>query len=242
MKEFKNICYGDGSIPRQYLDVYTPEDEQPSHVLVYLHGGGLEAGSKDTPRLIYTFADSGIAVVAPNYRMYPTARYPEFIMDAAASVAWVKNNIKCDSIYIGGSSAGAYLAMMLCMDKRYLAPYGIDPDALSGFVFDAGQPTVHFNVMREAGFDPRKVAIDERAPIYHICEGRKYPPMLVFCCCESDIANRYEQTLLFISTLKDFGHTNVEFHLMESRYGHCGYCNDPIFKETIEKFILEKKG
>jgi acetyl esterase/lipase len=35
------------------------------------------------------FQKKGIAVVAANYRMYPDAKFPEFIRDCASAVAWV---------------------------------------------------------------------------------------------------------------------------------------------------------
>jgi acetyl esterase/lipase len=238
MKKITDISYGDGTIPRQMLDLYLPVEDTFS-VLVYFHGGGLEGGSKDID-WIGSFAENGIAVAVPNYRLYPYARYPEFILDTAAATAWVHKNInrygKCENIFVGGSSAGAYLALMLCMDGKYLAPYGISPDSLSGYIFDAGQTTVHFNVLREAGIDSRAVIIDERAPIYHIKAERSYPPMLVICG-ENDLQNRLEQNKLFISTLLHFGHTDVEFRLMDASYGHCGYDGKPVFKDMVTDFM-----
>jgi hypothetical protein len=126
--------------------------------------------------------------------------------------------------------------MMLCMDKKYLAIHGIDPDNLQGYIFDGAQPTVHWNVLREAGEDEKKVVIDERSAIYHIAGGRKYPPMLTLCA-DKDMPNRLEQTMLFLSTLKHFGYTGAEFHLMEG-YGHSGYTAEPVFRKTAAEFII----
>ena len=80
-------------------------------MFVFFHGGGLEKGSKSGA---YHFAnyltDRGIAVVSANYRMYPNAKYPDFIEDAAEAVYWVSENInsygKCEKMFVGGSSAG----------------------------------------------------------------------------------------------------------------------------------------
>ena len=41
-------------------------------------------------------------------------------------------------VVIGGTSAGAYLAMMLYFDKRYLSKHNIDSESVSGYIFDAG--------------------------------------------------------------------------------------------------------
>jgi hypothetical protein len=125
--------------------------------------------------------------------------------------------------------------MMLCFDKKYLARHGADPDGIAGYVFDAGQPTVHFSVLREAGTDPRKVVIDERSPLYHICGERNYPPMLVLCAGH-DMENRYEQTLLFVSTMRHFRHDGVDFRLMEG-YEHTGYTSLPVFRDLVVNFM-----
>lgn len=65
---------------------------------------------------------------------------------------------------MGGSSAGGYLSMMLCFDKKYYEAVGVSPSDISGCVHDAGQPTVHFKVLKERGIDSRRIIIDESAP------------------------------------------------------------------------------
>jgi acetyl esterase/lipase len=243
MKTLKNINYGDGDYPQQKLDLYLP-DTKAFPVLVYLYGGGLEAGSKEDLQCFSDCTQDNIGVVIPDYRLYPAARYPEFIMDAAAAVAWTVKNIgthgECKKMFIGGTSAGAYIAMMLCMDKRYLAPYGIDPDIIGGYIFDAGQPTVHFNILREAGIDPKKVVVDEKAPLYYVSAGRNYPPILTLCA-DNDMPNRLEQTMLLISTMKHFGYNDVEFQLMKG-YEHSGYYQEPVLRKIITGFINKHLG
>lgn len=242
MKSIVNIPYSDNS-PRNVLDLHLPE-RKSFKTLIFFHGGGLEqpldkesCGFREvSPGLV----GMGFAAAAPNYRLYPSARYPEFIMDAAAATAWVIKNIgdygDSEGIYLSGGSAGAYLAMMLCFDPRWLAPYGIHPDSLGGYLFDAGQPTVHFNVLREAGQDTRSAVIDERAPIYHISEGRSFPPMLTVCA-EDDIPARYEQLRLLHATMRHFGYKEPGFIRVEG-YTHCGYYNQ-IMLEIMAKFLSE---
>lgn len=93
---------------------------------------------------------------------------------------------------------------MLCFDRKYLNNVGVRAEEISGYIHDAGQPTSHFNVLRELGKDSRKVIIDETAPLYYIGEEQKYPPM-VFFVSDNDIFCRYEQTMLMIKTLESFG-------------------------------------
>ena len=218
MKRIDNIDYVGYSHPLQVLDVYIPEAES-FPVFVYFHGGGIEAGHKAGDYFFESLQKQGIAVISADYRMYPQAIYPEFIQDAASAVAWAKNNMgqygNVTGIFVGGSSAGGYLTQMLCFDKRYLAVHHIDSDELSGYVMDAGQPTVHFNVLRERGIDSKRVIIDDAAPIYHITAGRNYAPMQVIVS-EHDISNRYAQTQLMLGTLEDMGAdmTNIDYRYM----------------------------
>ena len=245
MKLLENIVYKNVGSTSLALDIYLP-DSQEFSVFVYFHGGGLEAGDKDDAReLAETLAGQNIATVSAQYRKYPSAKYPEFIEDAAEAVIFVVNNIgeygRCDRIYVGGSSAGGYLSMMLCFDDKYLGKYGIKPTDIAGFVHDAGQPTAHFNVLRERGIDPRRVIVDESAPLYHICE-KDYSPML-FINAEFDMKNRHEQTMLTLSTLRHFGKDDkISYKLMESRR-HCAYVREKdekgnsIFGSLIAEFI-----
>lgn len=243
--ELKNIYYTDDKSDAQTLDIFLPDDvKEKIPVFIYFHGGGLEAGSKEEipPQ---SFIEKGVCVASVNYRMYPHHRYPDFIWDCAASVKWVMDNIgqyaDVSGIYIGGSSAGAYLAMMLCFDSRYFATYNINMSKISGFVFNAGQPTTHFNVLRERGIDSRRCIIDEAAPLFHIEEYNNQPPMLIFCA-DSDMTNRYEQTMLLIGTLKhmNYPEENIQFEYLKG-HCHCDYINDDsLFANRIINFI--KKG
>ena len=249
MKIYKDICYGKLGCEAQKLDFYIPDCES-FKTFIYFHGGGIEAGDKAHPaeiKLAEYLTDRGIACASVNYRMYPNAKYPEFICDCAESVAWVIKNIdkygKSDGIYIGGSSAGGYLSMMLCFDKSWLGEYGILPTDISGYVHDAGQPTAHFNVLKYSGIDPKRVIVDETAPLYHIGEDTEYSPML-FIVSDNDMENRYEQTMLTVSTLKHFGHADEAVELRVMHGNHCHYVgemvnegSDKVFAKTIEEFI-----
>ncbi len=116
---------------------------------------------------------------------------------------------------------------------------------ISGFIHDAGQPTCHFNILRERGIDTRRVIIDESSPIYHIDGKGQYPPMLIIVS-DNDMENRYEQTMLLVSTLKHFGYSDkVKLKIMNG--GHCAYIaaedesEESVFGKIIAEFINEVK-
>jgi acetyl esterase/lipase len=175
-----------------------------------------------------------------DYRLYPEAVFPDFIRDAARAVRWVFDQMESyhlpRRVFVGGSSAGAYLSMMLCFARDYLLEVGLEPEALAGYVFDAGQPTSHFEVLSRRGIDPHRVLVDEAAPLYYVRDGRPLRPMLLFCA-ENDMPGRLEQNMLLMRTLQTMGYDDklIKFHLMKG-CEHCSYLepkNEKPFREYI---------
>lgn len=244
MKKFLDIYYTEEKHPMQMLNIYLPECES-FPVFIYFHGGGLLNGSREAEEHAAGLTERGIALVSVEYRMYPDAKYPDYIEDCAAAVAWTFQNInrygKSLGIYVGGSSAGGYLSMMLCFDKKYLTAHGIDPLQIKGWFHDAGQPTAHFTALKYSGRDERRVIVDESAPLYHIGTQEKHSPMR-FIVSDNDMENRYEQTMLVLSTMKHFGYTDYDCRVMHGT--HCHYIMAKDGKDTglsamIAEFIQE---
>lgn len=126
-----------GTNARNRLDVYVPKvaaDAAP--VLVFFYGGSWDSGSKDDYAFVgHALAAQGFVTVLPDYRLYPQVRFPEFLNDGAAAIAWVRDNIASYGgdprrIVLAGHSAGAYNAVMLGLDPRYLERVGVDPKAI----------------------------------------------------------------------------------------------------------------
>lgn len=232
----------------QCLDLILPDGDHFDAVFLYFHGGGLKAGSKN-PNAVFAqyLASHNVAVATANYRMYPDAKFPDFIEDAADAVAWVKNHIgeygACDKIFVGGSSAGGYLSMMLCFNEAYLEKVGLKPTELAGYIHDAGQPTAHFNVLVEHGIDSKRVIVDETAPLYFIGHnGNDCAPMLIIVS-DNDIQNRYEQTILLLSTLKHFAYDFSKIDHIVLNGTHCHQVGqvdengESVFGKMILSFI-----
>ena len=135
-----NVAYG--AEPRQRLDVYVPEEpaKESRAVIVFIHGGSWNSGSKDQYRFVgSSLAERGFVAVLPNYRLNPAVRFPDFVADAAAAMAWTLQNIERyggDSrrVFVMGHSAGAHIALLLAMDRRYLAAVGASADDLRGVI------------------------------------------------------------------------------------------------------------
>ncbi|MBU6235721.1 MAG: alpha/beta hydrolase [Alphaproteobacteria bacterium] len=134
-KTAKDIFYG--SAPLQKLDIYTPKtDGPPRDVIVFLYGGRWETGNREDYRFVgETFVDRGFVVVIPDYRKFPSVRFPVFVEDAAQSLAWVHDNIaryggNPARIHILGHSAGAHIGSLLVADRHYLKALGKDADTV----------------------------------------------------------------------------------------------------------------
>ncbi len=243
MKILKDIPYFLPTDPLRLLDVYLPEKAN-GILFFYVHGGGLETGDKEEimPAAQY-LTEKGYAVVSINYRMYPAAHYPDFLWDAAQALHFVKKHLadyQAEKIFVGGSSAGGYISMMLCFDPQYMARYHMSNADIAGYFHDAGQPTAHFRVLKERGVDGRRVIVDDSCALYHVGTQDFYPPMR-FIVSDHDLQNRYEQTMLMLSTLRHFGISHVDHVLMHGN--HCAYIGardekgESVFGQMIQDFL-----
>jgi acetyl esterase/lipase len=102
-------------------------------VVIFFYGGGWTAGDRGMYLFVgEAFASRRFATVIPDYRLYPEVRYPAFLQDAAAAVRWTVDHIAGQGddpprIYPVGHSAGAYIAAMLTLDRRWLGAVRVDP-------------------------------------------------------------------------------------------------------------------
>ena len=228
-----------------YLDLYLP-DSDSFDLFVYFHGGGLTAGNRKGAEVFAKdLTKQNIAVASVEYRLYPEAKFPDFIIDAADSIRWLLDDIssygKLGRLFVGGSSAGGYISMMLCFDERYLRAVNLKLTDIDGYIHDAGQPTSHFRVLTELGRDSRRLIVDETAPLYFVGMNEIYSPML-FVVSDDDMFARYEQTMLMIKTLNHFGHTENVF--LDVQHGkHCKYVHklddngESVFAMIVATFV-----
>ena len=207
-------------VERSKLDIYYPKNIDKFPTVIFFHGGGLRAGNKNIPQFL---KEKNIAVVTPNYRLSPKVKAPKYIEDAAASVAWVFNNIEKyggdkNLIFVSGNSAGGYLTSLIGLDKKYLAKYNIDANDIAGLIPVTGHAITHFTVRDEMGIDALKPVIDDFAPLYHVRPDA--PPILLLTGNrELELLGRYEENAYLMRMLKLSGHKEVE-HLEFDGYGH----------------------
>ena len=205
---------------RCVLDLYYPEGKQGYPTVIWFHGGGLRGGQKSIPREL---KEKGMAVVAPNYRLYPKIKAPVYIEDAAAAVAWVMNNIEDlggdpSLVFVSGHSAGGYLASMVGLDGRWLGAHDLNPDDLAGLIPFSGHTITHFTVRDERGIEGTRPIIDDLAPLYHV--RKDAPPLLLITGDrELEMMGRYEENAYMMRMMKVVGHPDTRLYEMDG-YGH----------------------
>lgn len=138
-----DIRYAPG--PRGGLDIYAPRHVHGAPLVVFFYGGSWQEGNKALYRFVgAALAARGVVTVIPDYRIYPPTRFPGFLQDGAAAVAWAHAHAgdygaDPSRLFLMGHSAGAYIAAMLALDPEWLAPHGLSPGRdVAGFIGLAG--------------------------------------------------------------------------------------------------------
>jgi acetyl esterase/lipase len=117
-KVYRDLAYVKDGHERQKLDLYLPEKaEGPLPLIVWIHGGGWQAGSKDRCPAV-PFVAKGYAVASINYRLSQHAKFPAQIEDCKAAIRWLRANARKyhldpDHVGVWGASAGGHLVALL---------------------------------------------------------------------------------------------------------------------------------
>jgi acetyl esterase/lipase len=99
--------------------VHVAASEGPRPVVVWIHGGALINGHRDSvmPWMKAALLPRGHAIVSVDYRLAPETRLPEIIADIEDALRWVRERgpalFRADPrrVVVAGGSAGGYLAL-----------------------------------------------------------------------------------------------------------------------------------
>ena len=99
------------------LDLHLPETPKGSRLVVWIHGGGWRAGSKNRCSLSW-LSSYGYTVASISYRFSDVAKFPAQLYDCKAAIRWLRahaadHGYLVDRIAVSGSSAGGHLAALL---------------------------------------------------------------------------------------------------------------------------------
>ena len=263
------IPYVDGGHERHVLDVYTPDgrSSQLRPVIFWIHGGGWQAGDKsDVGLKPQVTTERGFVFVSTNNRLLPEVTMDVLIDDVARSLGWVHRNIAKHGgdpqrIIVGGHSAGAQLAAILCTDQRYIEKHGVSLKALRGCIpvdgdtYDIpriimtaehrqtlyGGKMFTFGHRQKFGNDPEK-HVDFSA-VTHVAADKDIPPFLLLYF--SGNPDTRAQAHQLESVLKDAGIAALAFGKGNTNHSQLnndlGKPDDPA-TEQFYRFLDANRG
>ncbi len=213
----RDLAYRDAGMAKDpsafLLDVVAPSvaSESPRPIVVFAHGGGLNAGAKDdetqvNSNLAIALAQRGYLVLNINHRLASEARHPAQAQDMAAAVRWAVDHGGAYGgdprrIVLGGFSSGGYLAALLAGDASYLQAVGAESArihavfAISGF-FDLPQLSQSFPVRKfivEPAFGARGPTWVTASPTTYV--GPHWPPTLLLSAAQDRSAGPQSEAL-----------------------------------------------
>ena len=231
-------AYAETDNPLQRLYISRPHAEGSFPIVVWFHGGGLTGDGREPPTGLF---NGSLVIMEARYRLTPDATPDEILSDAAAAVAFARREAAAfggdaGTIFVGGYSAGAWLAAMVGMAPQFKEK---DAPPLAGLLLGSGQMTTHFQVKRMLGYPGEDVqpVIDRYAPLGHL--SADLPPILLVTGESGlDMPGRPEENALLAASLKALGHRFVRcVHLAGCDHGgaldHCG----PVLAEFLAEVL-----
>lgn len=209
------------------LDAWVPDGPGPHAAVIIVHGGGWEAGDKNTyvPPLFPPLTNAGFAWFTINYRLAPKYPYPAAVDDVKAAVRWVKAHAaeyKVDAARLAlmGESAGGHLvALVGAQNEPETAVAAVVP--FYG-LHDFG--TIADNITRNrAGFlgitelnAGARERIREASPMTYVRKG--LPPFLMIHGTR-DAAVPFDQSVMMCARLRLTGNACELYAVQDAPHG-----------------------
>ena len=124
-----------GPHERNVLDFWKAKADQPTPVVVFIHGGGFVAGDKSKARgdrMLRECLDAGVSYAAINYRYITGTPIQEVLRDCARAIQFIRSkagewNVDKTRIAAHGGSAGAGTSLWLAFHDDLADPQSSDP-------------------------------------------------------------------------------------------------------------------
>jgi len=258
----QDIVYVEPASSLHTLDVYASPSAKNAPVVFWIHGGGWQTGDKsdvaEKPRF---FVNKGFVFVSVNYRLLPKVEMVDIFRDVTKSFRWVHDHIAeygGDSrrVLVGGHSAGAQLAALICTDDRYLTAEGIAFTDLIGCVpvdgdtYDVpaiieteetrcrvyGQPLPRFGHREKFGNTAEKHR--DYSAVTHVTKDKGIAPFLILHV--ADHPDTSAQAFRLGTVLKAAGVKTTVFGAKETSHSklndNLGVAGDPATK-ALQEFV-----
>ena len=143
-KKFRPEMVRYGKDKDRYFLYYEPDKAASSKIIVWVHGGGWNAGN---PRYFdfvgQRVCEEGYRFVSLGYRLSPKYKYPCQLRDVCTgyntAVSYLQERgIDASRIIVAGPSAGAHLASIMCYCRKAQKKYNVDISNIIGFIGSGG--------------------------------------------------------------------------------------------------------
>lgn len=237
-----------GSDKEQYFLYYEPEKPVSEKIVIWIHGGGWNAGNPDYFDFVgQCFVREGYRMVSLGYRLSPKNKYPCQIEDVCtgmkAAVQFLKEkNIDTSKLVVSGPSAGAHLSSILCFSEAVQKEYNVDVSNVIGFIGTGGpydfsvktNTTVKLllNQLFAKNYDRKN-----GEPVFLMC--RNQIPMLLIQSRHDGLIS-YECAESFYSKAKELGNKVELYDVIDRKNTHSWYTAGMFLETRTENQGLNK--
>ena len=130
----RDVRYGEHE--RNVLDLYLAPSENPAPLVIYIHGGGFQAGDKKgvSAKMVRLLNQAGLSVASLNYPLTDTEHFPRQMHDPARAVQFLRHhadewNLDPRRFGATGGSAGAGISLWIGFHDDMADPSSDDPIA-----------------------------------------------------------------------------------------------------------------
>lgn len=258
----KDVPY-DEQNAAQVLDVYQAKSETPVPAVVYIHGGGWRAGSKNSiPGFLAKLVNEGtFTVVSVEYRFTDVAVHPAQVNDCIRAIQFVRSkadewNIDPLRIGVTGGSAGGHLSLWVALqddmaDLKSEDPVSRESSRVSCAVSFAG-PTdwdllstiehTHPAYRQLLGYEPGTPALEmdegEKADVSPITHASADDPPVLLVHGDADSVVPLEHAEVLDEKLDATG-GNSELYVVEGGEHNVASAGGKELEEKVSSFFKE---
>ena len=221
MLQVKKICkpvkVSYGRDKEQYYLYYEPKKVKSDKIIVWVHGGGWNAGNPNFFDYVgQCVCAQGYRFVSLGYRLSPKYKYPCQIKDVCkaynAAMGYLKKEgVDISKVVVAGPSAGAHLSSIMCYCRKVQDKYGVDISNIIGYIGSGGPYSFRedqgltikllLNQLFKKGYNRRNgepVALMSKNSIPMLLIQSKHDGLIEYACAEdfakkaNEIGNRCE--------------------------------------------------